>query len=164
MDENLSGRKSVRSRTTRPPAGRASPSYGERNMTPCSVISASSSSETIWKPPESVSSARGQPMNPCSPPNFRSTSGPWRTAARRVGQSVAWCWIRTSATTVLGDERKGAREYHGITWSTDQQIFPGPCSLQGYISLARFLYSRDVFYSVNSWFMHGWRVFGHVPK
>ena len=52
------------------------PSYGEQNLTPLSVISASSSRDTIWKPPESVSSARGHPMKPWRPPNFCSNSAP----------------------------------------------------------------------------------------
>jgi len=52
------------------------PSTGDWNSTPRSVMSARCSSDTIWKPPLSVSIPRGQFMNPCSPPMLSTSSCP----------------------------------------------------------------------------------------
>lgn len=42
--------------------------FRDWNFTPCSVISASLSKDTIWNPPESVSKFRSQFINLCKPP------------------------------------------------------------------------------------------------
>ena len=76
----------------------SAPSRGERKRAPSSVISTFEpcppperplpltslatppwASEKTWKPPESVISARSQPMNSCSPPAAAIRSGPGET-------------------------------------------------------------------------------------
>lgn len=53
-------------------------SYGDRNFTPSSVISASFNKLTIWNPPESVSKALFQFMNLWRPPAASKVSMPGR--------------------------------------------------------------------------------------
>ncbi len=61
-----------------------SPSTGERNLTPSSLILRISASENTWKPPESVSIGPSQCMNSCNPPWFRMISVPGRNMRWKV--------------------------------------------------------------------------------
>ena len=54
------------------------PSRCERKRTPSSLTFRSWLREKTWNPPESVSRARGQLMNLCSPPMRRMASWPGR--------------------------------------------------------------------------------------
>mmetsp|Transcript_25528 Transcript_25528/g.69288 ORF Transcript_25528/g.69288 Transcript_25528/m.69288 type:complete len:210 (-) Transcript_25528:241-870(-) len=66
------------------------PSTGDWKVTPSSLISAKCSSETIWKPPESVSMPRGHDTNSCSPPIEATKSLPGLFCKWYVLPRITW--------------------------------------------------------------------------
>mmetsp|Transcript_728 Transcript_728/g.1760 ORF Transcript_728/g.1760 Transcript_728/m.1760 type:complete len:203 (-) Transcript_728:148-756(-) len=68
--------------------------FGSSNSTPCSVISASFRSETIWKPPLSVKMLPDHCMKLCRPPHLSSKSqvgrfARWKVLPNRILQPSA---------------------------------------------------------------------------
>ena len=113
------------------PRKRSDPSMYDRKRTPASEISSTLpldprsprrpftssatppwASENTWKPPESVITAPGQPMNSRSPPSFAMRSGPgvkkrWKVLPRTI-------WKPRPATSAAVRERTLPRVANGM--------------------------------------------------